>query len=354
MGGVLLPRAGLLYRRRWAEHPRRGHPDDLVVHGCADRSPGERDHRLLGDPDPDPGADPDPGPDRDSDADPGSYSPADRAADDAADRAADDAADRAADDAADRAADDATDRAADDATDRAADDATDRAADDATTDRPPAHGRADTDRVGRTDRDDPADAAPTGPPEPTPPPDVPPPIIVGKLTDSGTPGDPTDDTLLPGSTFAFYRDDGDAVFEPDGDDAPRLAEVDSDTGFHVWTPPGPGRYWVHETDSAEGYDLAPPRLVDYLLTRSTDNCVVQPTELLCSPDDDGVSAGLRVVAVTDSLTGGVAGLTPPPTDVDQATGEDRGDNVPVMALLTAWALLAGAIGIGDRRRRRVH
>jgi hypothetical protein len=60
------------------------------------------------------------------------------------------------------------------------------------------------------------------------------------------------------------------------------------------------------------------------------------------------------VAVTDTLTGGVAGLTPPPTDVTQRTGEDRGDSVPVMALIAVWALLAGAIGIGDRRRRRVH
>ena len=95
---------------------------------------------------------------------------------------------------------------------------------------------------------------------------------MAKISDNGT-DDPNDDALLPGSTFAFYLDDGDGVFEPDGDDAPRLAEIGSDTGFHVWTPPGPGRYWVVEVASPPGYDIAPPVLVDYLLERALDNCV---------------------------------------------------------------------------------
>ena len=182
---------------------------------------------------------------------------------------------------------------------------------------------------------------------------MPPPLIVGKLSDNGTPDDATDDTLLPGSTFAFYRDDGDGVFEPEGDDAPKLAEVDSDTGFHPWTPPGPGQYWVQEIDSAEGYDLAPPQLVDYLLTRSTDNCVVHPTELLCSPDDDGISAGLRVVAVTDTFEGGVGALTPPPTDATSSTMPGRPADGVVIALFAAWVLAAGSLVFSGRRRRRI-
>ena len=232
-------------------------PHDPVVHGGADRPPGERDHRLLGGPDADPDADPDPGPDRDSDADPGSTAPTDRRRPTDDHRPATTRTEPPTTPPPSRrrrhrpsrrrphrpSPDDPTDRAADDPTDRAADHATDRRTDPAPT----------PDRVGGADRDDPADARTDGHrPSRRRRPDVPPRIIVGKLSDNGTPGDPTDDTLLPGSTFAFYRDDGDGVFEPEGDDAPRLAEVDSDTGFHVWTPPGPGRYWVQEIDSANG------------------------------------------------------------------------------------------------------
>ncbi len=159
-----------------------------------------------------------------------------------------------------------------------------------------------------------AEPTPTGGVEPTEDPGSEEPLIVGKVDDNGTPGDSSDDTLLPGATFALYLDDGDGVFEPEGDDAPRLDAISSDNGFHVFRPSAPGSYWVVEVEAPPGFDTEAPRLVDYLVAHTFDNCVVFDDQEVCVPDDDP-DGGYVLVAVGDSPTGGVAPLTPPPTDV---------------------------------------
>ena len=168
------------------------------------------------------------------------------------------------------------------------------------------------------------------------------------MNDQAT-SDIVDDRLLPGATFAFYADDGDGVFEPDGGDAPRLAEVGSDTGFHVWTPPGPGRYWVVEIESPPGFDIADPLLVDFLILRSTHNCVHLITGIECVLDDDP-DGGYVVAVVGDSpIDGGVGPLTPPPTDgtIDAATSGPGGLAAAIGGLLVAVGV---ALFVSDRRR----
>jgi hypothetical protein len=193
-----------------------------------------------------------------------------------------------------------------------------------------------------------AEPTQTTAPTPTPEP-VDPPLIVVKAGDPATPADPDDDQLLPGSTFAFYRDDGDATFEPDGDDAPVLETAEATDGFVVWTPPGPGSYWVEETAAPDGWDLAPPQLVAYGLLGGIRNCIHVDGEQTCLEDDEG---GYVAVVVVDQPTGGVAPITPPATaTLETAPPTSRTDAGLALALLglTVTAIVALATG-----RRRPH
>ncbi len=194
-----------------------------------------------------------------------------------------------------------------------------------------------------------ATAEPTGTVAPTEDPTADPQLIVGKLSDDGTAGDITDDSLVPGAVFALYLDDGDGIFEPDGDDAPRLDEVGSATGWHVFVPPGPGRYWVVEVSAPAGFQPGDPRLVDFLLTQPSQNCVVAPEQTFCVTDDDP-DGGFVVVVMVNQVTGGVAPVTPPATDVlDPPTAR------PVDGVWLATAILiavSGSLLVITARRRR--
>ena len=126
-------------------------------------------------------------------------------------------------------------------------------------------------------------------------------------------GDITDDSLLPGAAFVIHLDDGDGVFEPDDDDAPPIQPSLVVGGFHVFTPTTPGRYWVVETSSPEGFDTAAPTLVDFLLADADENCLIADDQAFCVADDDP-DGGYVVAVVSDSPTGGAGALTPPPTE----------------------------------------
>ena len=88
-------------------------------------------------------------------------------------------------------------------------------------------------------------------------PPIDPPIIVPKVNDQGTP-ETSDDRIVPGATFEFRRDDGDGIYEPVGDDAPVLAEIDATNGFAVFTPAEPGDYWVTESTPPPGLESRRP------------------------------------------------------------------------------------------------
>ena len=173
-----------------------------------------------------------------------------------------------------------------------------------------------------------------------------PPIIVPKVNDQGTP-DTSDDRIVPGAVFEFRLDDGDGTYEPAGDDAPVLAEVDAGNGFAVFTPSETGDYWVTESTAPPGLEIADPILVHY--TASPENCGLSNSLLRCVPDDDQ-SGGFLIVVVIDSPIGGVGGeeITPPPTDTDQG-----GVSRPVDILLASMAiLLAAAVVLGEARHRQ--
>ena len=169
-----------------------------------------------------------------------------------------------------------------------------------------------------------------------------PPIIVAKVNDQGTP-DPSDDSIVPGATFEFRRDDGDGTYEPTDDDAPVLAEIDATNGFAVFTPSETGDYWVTESTAPPGLDSADPILVHY--TASPENCGLTRDVLQCEPDDDQ-SGGFLIVVVVNSPIGGVGpdDVTPPPTDTVTGDVSRPVDIVPaaLLILLVATLALVGA------------
>jgi len=169
------------------------------------------------------------------------------------------------------------------------------------------------------------------------------------VNDQGT-ADTGDDQLQGGATFEFRLDDGDAVYEPDTDDAPVLATVEATNGFAEFLPPGPGSYWVTESSAPDGLDVAPPKLVLY--EASGQNCSVLRSGAVCEPDDDA-SGGFVLVAMTDSPTNTVVPATGtlPPTDSLVPAGRPgtpRG--LPVLLVLLV-ALSAGALLVRRPNRR---
>ncbi len=177
--------------------------------------------------------------------------------------------------------------------------------------------------------------------EPRPPAD--PAFIVAKVDDRGT-ADRDDNRLLPGATFEVRPDDGDGVYEPNGDDAPALGGDNSSTGFTVYAPDAPGRYWVAEVVAPAGYDMAASILVDYPVPDPPENCVVIEGSRRCQADDDG-TGGFIIVVVFDSPTGGVAPTeattTLPPTSTVEAAATTRpADPAVIAAALAAVVALA--------------
>ena len=165
------------------------------------------------------------------------------------------------------------------------------------------------------------------------------------MNDQGT-ADTSDDRVVPGASFAFRRDDGDGLYEPAGDDSPVLAEVDATNGFAVFTPPGPGDYWVTETTPPAGLTTAAPILVHY--TASAENCSLAAGVLGCTPDDDQ-SGGFLIVVVVDSPIGGVSPEdTAPPTDTAQGDPSRPVDIVPPVGLML---IVAAVVLVGVRRRQ---
>ena len=98
-----------------------------------------------------------------------------------------------------------------------------------------------------------------------------------------------------GATFEFRLDNGNGIYEPDTADAPLLATIEATSGFAVWTPPGPGDYWVTESIPPPGLDFAPPILVTYVVPPQPQNCQVLRGVEACSPDDDA-SGGYTLAA----------------------------------------------------------
>jgi len=163
------------------------------------------------------------------------------------------------------------------------------------------------------------------------------------VNDQGTP-DISDDELTGGSTFEFRLDNGNGIYEPDTADAPVLATIEAPFGFAVWTPPGPGDYWVTESVSPPGLTTAPPLLVQYRIPVQARNCTVVNGAVVCEPDDDNTS-GFTLAVVVDSPTGGVepATATPnggglPATDTPASPDQTPGVWI-VMATILAIATL---------------
>jgi hypothetical protein len=143
-----------------------------------------------------------------------------------------------------------------------------------------------------------------------------PPLIVVKVNDNGTP-DTSDDTIVGGSTFSIYLDNGNGVFEPNGADGPALATLPAPKGFAVFRPDAPGDYWIVEVTAPPGLAVADPILVQHEF--NGQNCGVLRGVRTCVADDDN-SGGFTIAAVVDSPQGGVEptsseNVTPPSTDV---------------------------------------
>jgi hypothetical protein len=172
---------------------------------------------------------------------------------------------------------------------------------------------------------------------------------VAKVSDQNTP-DNSDDEILGGSTFELRADDGDGVYEPEGDDAPVLDTVVATNGFAVFHPPAAGQYWITEASAPPGFDIAPPTLVTYSTPATSENCQLYRGATTCATDDDN-SGGFLIAVVTDSPTGGVlpieSGITPPPTDsLTPATTTD-----PRGAWLAVGSVVALAVVLVARVRR---
>jgi hypothetical protein len=170
------------------------------------------------------------------------------------------------------------------------------------------------------------------------------------VNDQGT-ASVEDDALVGGATFEFRQDDGDGVYEPSTDDAPPLATIDAPDGFAVFTPPGPGAYWVTEVSAPTGLGTAPPQLVTY--TGDPQNCTVILERAECVADDDG-SGGFLVVRVADSPSGGVGPDTGQPTLPPSDVGASDPHDVPpygwIAVLAGLIAFLAVLLRSTDRRR----
>ena len=169
-----------------------------------------------------------------------------------------------------------------------------------------------------------------------------------KVNDQGT-ATVEDDRITAGATFELRADDGDGHYEPSGDDAPVIATDLAPRGFAVFHPPGPGDYWITESDPPAGLDIAPPQLVTY--TTDVEACGVLGEQRRCVPDDDGIG-GFTVVAVMDSPTGGSlpAGATAPPTDTAVQV-DPRSDDTGALLILST--LLTLSVGLLYETRRRI-
>ncbi len=165
------------------------------------------------------------------------------------------------------------------------------------------------------------------------------------MDDHGTP-DPGDDRIVPGATFQFRQDDGDGIYEPEGDDAPVLATIDATYGFAVFRPSEPGDYWVTESTAPPGLGTADPMLVHY--TASAENCSLFDRVTRCAPDEDQ-SGGFLIVVVVDSPLGGTgAEVTSPPTD---ARPDDTSRPVGIVPVTLLTVFVAGVVLFEVRHRR---
>jgi hypothetical protein len=170
---------------------------------------------------------------------------------------------------------------------------------------------------------------------------------VAKVSDQNTP-DNSDDVILGGSTFELRADDGDGVYEPEGDDAPVLATEFAEYGFAVFHPPAPGAYWITEASAPPGFDIAPPELITYSTPRSSQNCQFYRGATSCVTDDDN-SGGFLIAVVTDSPTGGVlpieSGITPPATDslTPATTTDPRGGWLAVGSVVALAGILVARV-----------
>jgi len=179
-------------------------------------------------------------------------------------------------------------------------------------------------------------------------------MIVVKINDNGTPDDPSDDQIAGGATFEFRLDNGNGIYEPDTADAPVLATIEAPFGFAVWTPPGPGDYWVTEAISPPGLDAAPPVLVQYRIPAQAQNCMVNAGRLACAPDDDQTT-GFTAVIVTNSPTGGVEPATATPSGGELPatdTPPSSPDHTPGLWLVAATILAISTLVLSDLPRRR--
>ena len=192
-------------------------------------------------------------------------------------------------------------------------------------------------------------AVPSFSPEPTPEPGRPP-IIVGKINDQGTEG-LSDDTLARGAVFEFRLDDGDKVYDAIAD-GPVLFTGIATHGVLVWTPPGPGFYWVTEVTPPAGLDISAPVLVPYLVTREAAKCFqLLDRPQACTRVIDSV--GYAFVVIAESPNGEVVAVTNPPTSTsplpEPASGSAPG--LPVLLALGGLSLVLALLARPRSRRR---
>ena len=122
--------------------------------------------------------------------------------------------------------------------------------------------------------------------------------------------------------FEFRLDDGDKAYDATAD-GPVLFTGTATYGFLVWTPPGPGFYWVTEVTAPSGLDIAEPVLVPYLITREASKCFQRPGALqACTRVTDSV--GYVLVVIADSPLGEVVAVTNPPTSTAPGSGPGLG------------------------------
>lgn len=210
----------------------------------------------------------------------------------------------------------------------------------------------------------PASEVPSAPasegPQPTPTPtgtstpeQPEPPIVIPKVDDKGTPNR-DDDRIVGGAQFEIRLDDGDKTYEPNADDGAALATVDATNGYAVYTPPGPGDYWIEEVVAPAGLTKAPAKLVPYEVPETPEICIIVGDQRHCRPDDQQ-SGGFTLAVVVDSPTGTYPTL--PPTDVaprqpEGGPGPDR-DPLTILGALAAAAGAALLIVKPARRARAV-
>ena len=122
--------------------------------------------------------------------------------------------------------------------------------------------------------------------------------------------------------FESRLDDGDKVYDATAD-GPVLFTGTATHGFLVWTPPGPGNYWVTEVTPPSGLDISAPVLVPYLHTREAAKCFqVLDRPQTCARVSDSV--GYAFVVIADSPNGEVVAVTNPPTSTSPLPGPATG------------------------------